>query len=138
MALRLVAERRTPSARNRACNSGPTNWRNRVGVGLHLAERSRTETGGGLAVRDPRAKLRHIEVCLTQPVEYGKPTGLEGFELTNQVLSDVSVGEEALQSFIEDVLTELRVCIFTAGAPNVRVLRGELEPVCVPEGRRWL
>jgi isopentenyl-diphosphate delta-isomerase len=67
--------------------------RNRVGEGLHLAEPARTETGGGVALRDPRAKLRHIEACLTQPVEYDKTTGLEGFELTNQALAEVSLAE---------------------------------------------
>jgi len=64
-----------------------------VGQGLDLAEAARTGTGSGAALRDPRAKLRHIEACLTQPVEYDKPTGLEAFELTNQALAEVSLAD---------------------------------------------
>jgi isopentenyl-diphosphate delta-isomerase len=43
-------------------------------------------------LRDPRAKLKHIEACLTQPVEYEKSTGLETFDLINQALPEVSLG----------------------------------------------
>jgi isopentenyl-diphosphate delta-isomerase len=42
-------------------------------------------------VRDPRAKSRHIDVCLTQPVEYDKTTGLEAYELVNQTLPELSL-----------------------------------------------
>jgi isopentenyl-diphosphate Delta-isomerase len=41
--------------------------------------------------RDPRAKSRHIEVCLRSDVEYRKSTGLEAFELVNQALPEVSL-----------------------------------------------
>ena len=43
-------------------------------------------------LRDPGAKLKHIEACLTQPVEYRKRTGLEAFDLVNQALPEVSLG----------------------------------------------
>jgi len=36
-------------------------------------------------------------------------------------------GEAGLHEFIEDVPMDLRVCMFGAGAPNVRALRGALE-----------
>jgi len=46
---------------------------------------------GGARVRDPRAKSRHIEVCLDDDVEYHKTTGFETFELVNQALPEVSL-----------------------------------------------
>jgi isopentenyl-diphosphate delta-isomerase len=44
-----------------------------------------------VALRDPQAKLRHLEACLTQPVEYRKRTGLEAFDFVNQALPEVSL-----------------------------------------------
>ena len=41
--------------------------------------------------RDPRAKSKHIEMCLGGDVEYRKTTGLEAFELVNQALPEVSL-----------------------------------------------
>lgn len=41
--------------------------------------------------RDPRAKSKHIEMCLRDDVEYRKTTGLEAYELVNQSLSEVSL-----------------------------------------------
>lgn len=41
--------------------------------------------------RDPQAKLRHIEACLTRPVEYEKTTGLERFELVNETLPELAL-----------------------------------------------
>jgi isopentenyl-diphosphate delta-isomerase len=41
--------------------------------------------------RDPRAKSKHIEMCLRDDVEYLKTTGLEAFELINQALPEVSL-----------------------------------------------
>lgn len=37
-------------------------------------------------------------------------------------------GEDALQSFVEDVLTDLRVCMFASGATDIASLRGRLVP----------
>jgi len=45
----------------------------------------------GQRPRDPEAKVRHIEVCLHEDVEYRKTTGLEAFELINQALPEVSL-----------------------------------------------
>jgi len=41
--------------------------------------------------RDPSAKRRHLEVCLREPVEYLKRTGLECFDLRNMALPEVSL-----------------------------------------------
>src|SRR5688572_6829572 len=96
---------------------------------LNLAEPARPEAEAGGLLRDPCAKLRHMRACLTHPVEYSEPTGLDAFELTNQALAEVSFtalclttslagrtaakGEKALREFIE----------------SVRALRSTLEPV---------
>jgi isopentenyl-diphosphate Delta-isomerase len=63
-----------------------------VSVRVDLVEPVQTVGGWPAGLRDPRAKLKHIEVCLTQPVEYDKRTGLEAYELTNQALPEVSLG----------------------------------------------
>jgi isopentenyl-diphosphate delta-isomerase len=60
---------------------------------VSLAEPALAERTLSPAPRDPRAKLRHIEVCLTQPVDYVKRTGFECFDLVNQALPEASLGE---------------------------------------------
>ncbi len=42
-------------------------------------------------LRDPQAKLGHIDACLGQPVEYHKTTGLERFEFLNEALPELSL-----------------------------------------------
>jgi isopentenyl-diphosphate delta-isomerase len=42
-------------------------------------------------MRDPIAKLRHIDACLGQAVEYSKTTGLERFEFQNEALPELSL-----------------------------------------------
>jgi isopentenyl-diphosphate Delta-isomerase len=63
-----------------------------VGVRVDLVESVQTASSAPAGLRDPRAKLKHVDACLTQPVEYDKRTGLELFELTNQALPEVSLG----------------------------------------------
>jgi isopentenyl-diphosphate delta-isomerase len=43
------------------------------------------------APRDPRVKLRHIEACLTQPVEYRKRTGLAQYDFLNEALPELAL-----------------------------------------------
>lgn len=43
------------------------------------------------AMRDPLAKLGHIDACLSQPVEYCKTTGLERFDFQNEALPELSL-----------------------------------------------
>jgi len=94
MILRPAAGRRKGFARNGVFAARwPDEEENPVGEGLDLAQAARTETGSGAVLRDPRAKLRHLEACLTQPVEYEKTTRLEGFDLANQALPEVSLAE---------------------------------------------
>ena len=38
------------------------------------------------APRDPGVKLRHIEACLTQPVDYRKATGLAHYDFLNEAV----------------------------------------------------
>ena len=80
-----------------------------------MARQAPTAATVPAGLRNPRAELWHIEACLTQPVEYIKGTGLEGFELTNQALPEVSLGDTgasaplALPGFVEDPVSELCV-----------------------------
>ena len=46
-----------------------------------------------VAKRNPDAKLRHIEACLTQPVDYLKSAGFESYELTNEALPELSLAD---------------------------------------------
>jgi isopentenyl diphosphate isomerase/L-lactate dehydrogenase-like FMN-dependent dehydrogenase len=41
-------------------------------------------------------------------------------------------GEEAVVRLVEDVLEELRICMFATGAGNLAGLRGKLRPACGP------
>ena len=43
--------------------------------------------------RDPQAKLRHIDACLEQPVEYRKTTGFERFDFLEEALPELSLAE---------------------------------------------
>ncbi len=45
------------------------------------------------ALRDPQAKLRHIDACLEQPVEYRKTTGFERFDFLEEALPELSLAE---------------------------------------------
>jgi len=59
-----------------------------------VKQQTQAEAGASATrLRDPSAKLKHIEACLTQPVEYRKRTGLEAYELVNQALPEVSLAE---------------------------------------------
>jgi isopentenyl-diphosphate delta-isomerase len=44
-------------------------------------------------VRDPASKLRHIDVCLTEDVEYSRSAGFERFEFVNEALPELSLAE---------------------------------------------
>lgn len=43
------------------------------------------------ATRDPTSKLRHIEACLTRPVEYVRTAGFEAYEFQNEALPELSL-----------------------------------------------
>lgn len=45
------------------------------------------------ALRDPQAKIGHIDACLREPVEYRKTTGLERFEFVNEALPELSLAD---------------------------------------------
>jgi len=48
---------------------------------------------GQPSLRDPSAKLGHIDACLVHPVEYRKTTGLERFDFVNEALPELSLAE---------------------------------------------
>lgn len=43
------------------------------------------------APRDPGVKLRHIEACLTQPVDYRKATGLAHYDFLNEAVPELAL-----------------------------------------------
>jgi len=43
--------------------------------------------------RDPSAKIRHVEACLHEPVEYDKSAGFDACEFENQALPELSLAE---------------------------------------------
>ncbi len=45
------------------------------------------------ATRDPTSKLRHIEACLTRPVEYVRTAGFEAYEFQNEALPELSLAD---------------------------------------------
>lgn len=49
---------------------------------------------------DPPAKLRHIDACLEQPVEYLKTAGFERFDFLNEALPELSLADLDLSSTI--------------------------------------
>jgi isopentenyl-diphosphate delta-isomerase len=44
-------------------------------------------------VRDPKAKLLHLDACLTQPVEYTRSAGFEDYEFGNEAMPELSLTE---------------------------------------------
>jgi len=46
-----------------------------------------------LPLRASVAKSRHIEVCLTEPVEYDKSPGFDAWEFQNEALPELALGE---------------------------------------------
>lgn len=70
--------------------------------------------------RDPSAKRRHLEVCLREPVEYRKRTGLECFELRNMALPEVSLRDLDLSSRLAGrvLAAPLMIGPMTGGTPE--------------------
>lgn len=62
--------------------------------------------------RDPQSKLQHI--------------GADIGSMARPFLLKAHESEEALDAFIADTLTELRICMFGAGAADLKALRGTL------------
>jgi len=78
--------------------------------------------------RGPRTKLRHIEACLTQPVEYRKTTGFERHELLNEALPELSLAQIDLGCALagRPMRAPLMVAPMTGGHPRAHELNRRL------------
>jgi isopentenyl-diphosphate Delta-isomerase len=85
--------------------------------------------------RDPKAKLRHIEACLQEDVEYRKSTGLERFELTNHALPEVSLEHLDLSVRLVGKLVDapLMIAPMTGGTEKGH----EINRVLARSAQRW-
>lgn len=50
--------------------------------------------------RDPASKIRHIEACLTRPVEYLKTAGFEAYEFANEALPELTLSQVNLSCML--------------------------------------
>ena len=80
------------------------------------------------APRGPRTKLRHLEACLTQPVEYRKTTGLERFELLNEALPELDLAQLDLSCDLagKRLQAPLMIAPMTGGHPRAHELNRRL------------
>lgn len=83
------------------------------------------------APRGPRTKLRHIEACLTQPVEFRKTTGLERYELLNEALPELSLAQLDLSCMLvgKRLRAPLMIAPMTGGNPRAHELNRRLATV---------
>ena len=74
--------------------------------------------------RDPRSKLAHIEVCLTDAVEYSKTTLLENYDFINQALCDVSLSDIdiSLPWFGKTLQAPLMIAPMTGGVEQAHAI----------------
>jgi len=80
------------------------------------------------APRGPRTKLRHLEACLAQPVEYRKTTGLERYELLNDALPELSLAQLDLSCELagKRLRAPLMIAPMTGGSPRAHELNRRL------------
>jgi isopentenyl-diphosphate Delta-isomerase len=78
--------------------------------------------------RDPQSKLRHIEACLTRPVEYLKTTGFESYELQNEALPELSLASLDLSCELagRKLRAPLMIAPMTGGTERGRALNRRL------------
>jgi isopentenyl-diphosphate delta-isomerase len=83
------------------------------------------------APRGPRTKLRHLEACLTQPVEYRKTTGLERYELLNEALPELHLAQLDLSCELagKQLRAPLMIAPMTGGNPRAHELNRRLATV---------
>jgi isopentenyl-diphosphate delta-isomerase len=78
--------------------------------------------------RDPASKLRHIEACLTRPVEYLKTAGFESYEFLNDALPELSLADLDLSCELagRKLRAPLMVAPMTGGTERGRELNRRL------------
>jgi isopentenyl-diphosphate delta-isomerase len=70
--------------------------------------------------RDPRSKLRHLEACLSGPVEYRKSTGLEAWDLVNEAVPELSLSaiDASVTLAGKRLAAPLMIAPMTGGTPR--------------------
>lgn len=70
--------------------------------------------------RNPRSKLRHLEVCLSEPVEYRKSTGFEAWDFVNEPMPGLSLSTIDMSAVLagRKLRAPLMVAPMTGGTPR--------------------
>ncbi len=70
--------------------------------------------------RDPRSKLRHIDACLSGPVDYRKSTGLETWDFVNDPLPELSLSTIDTSAVLagKRLAAPLMIAPMTGGTPR--------------------
>ncbi len=81
--------------------------------------------------RSPAAKLRHIEACLTRPVDYVKTAGFEAWEFANEALPELSLDGIDLSCTLagRTLRAPLMIAPMTGGTDRGRELNRRLAAV---------
>lgn len=70
--------------------------------------------------RDPRSKLRHLEACLSAPVEYLKSTGLEAWDFVSEAMPELSLSaiDTSVALVGKRLAAPLMIAPMTGGTPR--------------------
>jgi isopentenyl-diphosphate delta-isomerase len=95
--------------------------------------------GGTLSAppgRDPKAKLRHLAVCVEASVEYAKSTGLDGYDFVNEALAGISLGHVDIGTTLGDraLPTPLMIAPMTGGTAEGLALNRRLAALAQRHG----
>ena len=83
------------------------------------------------SARDPGHKLRHLEACLAQDVEYRKPTGFADYEFENEALPETALASIDLSAAIagKPLRAPLMIAPMTGGTPRGHEINRRLASV---------
>jgi isopentenyl-diphosphate delta-isomerase len=81
--------------------------------------------------RDPQAKHRHIDVCLTEPVAYRRTAGFEQFDFVNEALPELSLAGIDLSTTLvgRKMLAPLMIAPMTGGTERGAAINRRLAAV---------
>lgn len=74
----------------------------------------------GIDQRDPRAKSRHLDVCLHEPVDYAKSAGFDAWDFVNDAMPEVSLEHVDLSTALvgRAMRAPLMIAPMTGGTPE--------------------